>query len=242
MILPVVKKIANVWPIDSAKVWHLLAVSLKQRDWTRLGYLMLLIFLVLKSYKLAQNIQLSLGYSYAGKLEESDLQTLIIPAYNNFHDLACDITDAKHCLKTFIVKYCKTTNVPNPSTNTDDYGMNTYGTYGLSMTLKDNKNIKYLFCVKTGKAYVSESKCNALVFSLVSIFAFQTYRMISDYLTKNHLHMSMFSCLHQKVQHNSVKCIPKKQKIPKIIFFDLRSLYLQVQFFWLGIHVQSYCM
>jgi hypothetical protein len=95
--------------------------------------------------------------AYAGKLEQADLIDYIIPTYQNFDDMSYDISRAKTILKKFIRKYCKTTTIPTPSNENNDYALRLCGINGIYMYHKNNKFIKYMFCIKTDKVYVAET-------------------------------------------------------------------------------------
>lgn len=116
--------------------------------------------------------------SFAGKIEQSDLIEHIIPAYHNFDDRTYDIGAAKRVLKNFIVSYCKTQNHPSPSTNVDLYGMNICCENGLSMRPRNNKNILYIFCVKTGSVFVSEQTYMSPITGLNECVDFELFVMM----------------------------------------------------------------
>jgi len=97
--------------------------------------------------------------SFAGKVEQHDLIQHIQPAYDKLLDYSYDITKAKTIMVDFITKYCKTMTHPQPMHGIDNYSISIYGKDGLVIKPKVKKyGIRYMFCVKTGKVYVSEHK------------------------------------------------------------------------------------
>jgi len=94
--------------------------------------------------------------AYAGKIEQCDLTQFIKPAYDNFDNLAFDVSGAKTIIKDFIVNYCKTQRYPDPPDDIGMYKMSVYGNYGIVFEVKGYRRITYLINGATGAVYVAE--------------------------------------------------------------------------------------
>jgi hypothetical protein len=119
--------------------------------------------------------------TFAGKIERNLLKEVLKPAHKNFQDMSYDVSSAKQVLVNFICKNCKIESMPVPPTNIDKYALAEIQT-GLCMKLRDRENIQYLFCMNTGKAYVTES--TASIFAVSDNVTFDTYLMVMTSTTE----------------------------------------------------------
>jgi hypothetical protein len=121
--------------------------------------------------------------TFAGKIERQLLTEVIRPAAANFEDMSYDVSPAKQIMVEFICKHCKIESMHIPPTNIDKYALSQIHKTGLCMKPRDRQNIQYLFCLKTGKVYVTESTSS--VFSLsVEYITFDAYLMVINASTE----------------------------------------------------------
>jgi hypothetical protein len=78
---------------------------------------------------------------------------IIKPTYANYHDMNRDLSIAKSIILDFILKHHMTHRLE--STNPGSYKLNRCILYGLKFTMKDNDDLSYHICIRTGKIYVS---------------------------------------------------------------------------------------
>jgi hypothetical protein len=120
--------------------------------------------------------------TFAGKIERNLLKEVLRPAAKNFADMSYDVSSAKQVLVNFICENCKIESMSVPPTNIDKYALSKIYTTGLCMKPRDRQNIQYLFCLKTGKAYVTES--TSIVFAMSDNVTFDTYLMVMTNTTE----------------------------------------------------------
>jgi hypothetical protein len=102
--------------------------------------------------------------SYAGKINQADLDQHLIPAYDNFKDLSFDISIAKNIIIQFICSYCKTMRHHDHPSDPHMYNLSICDNYGFILEIIGNKHITFLINALNGAVYVAEHVPNTTVF------------------------------------------------------------------------------
>jgi len=90
---------------------------------------------------------------HIGRFDHKLLTVIIRPTHANYNNKNRDLSVAKSIILQFIMK----THITNRMTSTkiEDYKLNRCRLYGLKIAMKNDDDVSYHICVKSGDVYVS---------------------------------------------------------------------------------------